>query len=87
MVKQEVTVKNESGLHARPARVFVSTAKQFESKLTVRKGGVDYNAKSMVMLMSACIAMDTVIELAAEGPDEAAAVQALAQAVESGLGE
>lgn len=38
MISKQVAVKNETGLHARPAKEFVSKAKQFTSRITVRKG-------------------------------------------------
>ena len=53
MISKQVAVKNETGLHARPAKEFVSKAKQFTSRITVRKGlEAEVNAKSIVMLMA-----------------------------------
>ena len=48
MVKQEVNVHNEAGLHARPANVFVKTAAQFPCNVRISKGGKLFNGKSMV---------------------------------------
>ena len=39
MVKQEVNVHNEAGLHARPANVFVKTAAQFPCNVRIFKCG------------------------------------------------
>ena len=81
MISKQVAVKNETGLHARPAKEFVSKAKQFTSRITVRKGlEAEVNAKSIVMLMAACIGK-------ADGADENEAIQTLVEAVEDGLGE
>ena len=90
MYKKETTVVNASGLHARPASDFVKEAKQYESKITVRRlsdDGEGVNAKSIIRLLSIGVAKGTAIEIAAEGPDEAEAVDALIALVDSGMGE
>ena len=81
MISKQVAVKNETGLHARPA-------KQFTSRITVRKGlEAEVNAKSIVMLMAACIGKGDTISITADGADENEAIQTLVEAVEDGLGE
>ena len=71
MISKQVAVKNETGLHARPAKEFVSKAKQFTSRITVRKGlEAEVNAKSIVMLMAACIGKGDTISITADGADE-----------------
>ena len=88
MISKQVAVKNETGLHARPAKEFVSKAKQFTSRITVRKGlEAEVNAKSIVMLMAACIGKGDTISITADGADENEAIQTLVEAVEDGLGE
>jgi len=82
-----VTVLNPSGIHARPASVFVKLATSFRSDITVTVNGSDYNGKSILRLMAAQIFKGTTITLTAEGPDEDEAIEALAKAVETGLGE
>lgn len=90
MVSQKTTVVNPSGLHARPASVFVKKAMEFESDVTVRNvtgGSEPKNAKSIITMMALGMKRGDEIEIAAEGPDEAQAVQALVELVESGCGE
>ena len=88
MVSQKVIIKNPSGLHARPASDFVMLAKKYESKITIcKEGGEPVNAKSVVRLLAEGIGQGTKAELAAEGPDEAEAIEALADLVASGFGE
>lgn len=90
MYSATVTVKNPSGLHARPASDFISCAKGFQSKLTVKRAGSDgpgVNGKSIVLLLSQGFAQGTEIQLTAEGEDEKACVDALVACVESGFGE
>lgn len=87
MTSKEILVHNASGLHARPAANFISIAKGFKSKITVKKGDKVVNGKSIVALLSAAIVANSLVVISADGPDEDAAVQALVSAVESGLGE
>ncbi|MDI3537480.1 MAG: HPr family phosphocarrier protein [Eubacteriaceae bacterium] len=87
MVKQEVTVLNATGLHARPASMFVQTAGKFKSKIHVIKDGSSINAKSIMGIMAGGIAQGTTIEISAEGPDEQEAVDALVQLINDKFGE
>lgn len=86
----ELVLSNPSGLHARPATLFTEAATGFTSKITVEnlsrgKGPVD--AKSTLMLLTAGVSRDHRIRLAADGPDEDAAIDALVELVTTGLGE
>ncbi|WKY47029.1 HPr family phosphocarrier protein [Eubacteriaceae bacterium ES3] len=87
MVKQEVTVLNATGLHARPASMFVQTAGKFKSKIYVIKEGNSINAKSIMGIMAGGISQGTTIEVSAEGPDEQEAVDALVQLINDKFGE
>lgn len=88
MVTKQVEFINKTGLHARPASDFVMLAKKYESKITIcKEGGEPVNAKSVVRLLAEGIGQGTKAELAAEGSDEAEAIEALADLVASGFGE
>jgi len=91
MYAKQTKVINETGLHARPASEFVAEAKKFASKITIKnlgkEGAVPANAKSMIRLLAEGLAKGTEIEIAADGADEVAAVDALVALVESGFGE
>lgn len=87
MVSQSVVVKNPTGLHARPASLFITEAKKYASQLTVKKDNKIVNGKSMIALMSVGISAGTEIDLELNGPDETDALAALVQLVESGFGE
>lgn len=87
MVKQVVTIQNVSGLHARPANIFSKTAAKFPCEVRFTKDGKSYNGKSIVSVLSACAKCNTVIEIVCDGEEEAAALAAMVEAVESGLGE
>ena len=88
MVTKQVEFINKTGLHARPASDFVMLAKKYESKITIcKEGGEPVNAKSVVRLLAEGIGQGTKAELAAEGVDEAEAIEDLAALVASGFGE
>lgn len=55
MYSKVVVVRNPSGLHARPASEFVSKAKNFQSKISIRRPGDSSflgNAKSIIIMLS-----------------------------------
>ena len=88
MVTRQVTIKNRTGLHARPASNFVLEAKKYESKIQVRRLDSEaVNAKSIVMLLAEGLTQGTEIEIIADGADEELAVGNLVMLIESGLGE
>jgi phosphocarrier protein HPr len=87
MVSKEVTVINSTGLHARPASIFVQTAGKYQSEIAVRKDGNRINAKSIMGIMSGGIAQGAVITIEADGDDEEQALDALVNLIESAFGE
>ena len=87
MVSQKITVTNEQGLHMRPASVFSQAMTPFASEVTVIFNDKAYNAKSVMMLMSACIKCGAEIEIQCDGADEADALKKAIELVESGLGD
>ena len=52
MVEQNVIVKNETGLHARPAASLVQFVKNFDGKVELIKDGKTANAKSIFNVMA-----------------------------------
>ena len=83
----DLAVRNPTGLHARPATAFVSLAKEFQADVRVRQGERVVNGKSLASLLQLGAEGGSIIRVMAQGPDEAAALKALQEAVESGLGE
>jgi phosphocarrier protein HPr len=74
------TVHAELGLHARPAGVFVMTAKRFAAQIEVARaeGGEDWvDGRSILSLLSLAAGRGTRLRVRAEGSDAAAAVEAL----------
>lgn len=87
MVQQIVTVKNKTGLHARPAALFVQAANKFKSEIFIEKEGKKVNAKSIMGVMSLAVSQGTQITISAEGEDEKEAVEKLVELIESKFGE
>ncbi|NLW40024.1 MAG: HPr family phosphocarrier protein [Tissierellia bacterium] len=87
MVKQEVTLTNETGLHARPASLFVKEASKFTADITVEKDGKEYNAKSIMGVLSMGAAKGDTITIKAEGSDAEEAVEALAKLIKDNFNE
>ena len=87
MYTQEITVKNEVGLHARPATYFIQKANEFKCGIWVEKEERRVNAKSLLGVLSLGIVGGTTIRIIADGADEQAAVEGLIKLVNSGFSE
>ena len=87
MVSQKVTVTNEQGMHMRPASLFCQTMTPFSSDVKIVFNGTSFDAKSVMMLMSACIKCGSEIEIQCDGPDEADALKKAVELGEAGLGD
>jgi phosphotransferase system HPr (HPr) family protein len=86
MQSVELVVRHKVGLHARPAAMFVETAKSFASKITVSKNSRTVDAKSILAVLTLGVGQGDAIRITAEGPDEAEAVQKLQALIESNFG-
>jgi phosphotransferase system HPr (HPr) family protein len=87
MHSQKVVVVNKSGLHARPASLFVQTASKFKSNITVTKGEKTVSSKSLISILSLGISKDTEITLTANGEDEVEAINKIVELINSKFGE
>jgi phosphocarrier protein HPr len=87
MVEKTIEVSNPTGLHARPAALFVQTAGKFTSNIWIAKGEKKVNAKSIMGLMSLAVSHGTRVIIGAEGEDEHLAVKELIDLITSGFRE
>jgi len=87
----EIEIRNESGLHARPAAVLVRAAAGFRSWIglenTTAGNGRAVDAKSLVGVLAAGVEYGHRVRIWAEGDDEAEAVDALRLLLTDGLGD
>jgi len=77
LVKKQLVVKNKSGLHARPAALFVQVANKFESRITVKRDEEEVNGKSIMGILMLGAEKDSVIIIEADGEDAQTAMTEL----------
>ena len=87
MTSRSVTVVNALGLHARAAARFVQLAARFTAQVRVGRDGKVMDGKSIMGILLLAAARGTTITISADGADEQAAVNALADLVATGFGE
>src|SRR5438876_6884035 len=83
ILRRKVTIMDPLGLHMRPLTVFAQRAAQFQSTVTVAKGGQRVNGKSPLELMLLAAEQGTELELEVCGADAAAAIDILAELLEA----
>ena len=79
------TVKDELGIHARPAGMLVKEVKNFKSKVTLEKDGKVIDATLLMAVMSMGVKKDQTVTITVEGADEDAAYDALKSFFETNL--
>ena len=87
MTQKTITIENKTGIHARPASIFVQTATKFKSKIQLQAKGKTIDAKSILRRMSRGLVKGPEVTIIADGPDEAEAVKALKDLIDSKFGE
>lgn len=87
MYEKSVEIKNEIGLHARPASLFIQEAIRYSSEIEVVKGEKKYNGKSIMGILSMSASKGETIIVRASGEDEKEAVEALVTLVETKIAE
>jgi phosphocarrier protein len=88
MIERSFTLVNPTGLHARPAAVFVKAAMDFAgTEIVVRNGDKEASALSLIRILSLGAGAGSTITLRCSGPREEEAIATLGRLLESGLGE
>ena len=87
MVSKEIVVRNQVGLHARPATFFIQKANEFKSTVWIEKDERKVNAKSLLGVLSLGITKGTTVTITADGADEKETVDKLANLVQSNFAE
>jgi phosphotransferase system HPr (HPr) family protein len=82
VLQTSVVIANKVGLHARPARLLVQTAAQYQAKVQVLRGDRTANAKSIVGVLKLGAVLGDTLILQAEGDDAEKALHALAELVQ-----
>ena len=80
-VQATVNICNQRGLHARASAKFVKLASGFESEIRVTRDGVTVDARSIMGLLMLGAGIGCGVDIEAEGPDAAEALDALSDLV------
>jgi phosphocarrier protein FPr len=87
MKQLEIVIQNQTGLHARPAKVLVNLAKQFKADVNIQYGQKRINAKSMVSVLTLGAVCGSQIVIQTAGEDEELAMACLEEAIRNKLGD
>lgn len=87
MKKLELELKNETGLHARPASLFVKTASDYTCEVKLTKGGRTCDAKSIMGVLSLGAMKGDLLVIETDGADEDEALEALENLINNNFGE
>src|SRR5690349_1974549 len=87
MRQLDLVIHNSTGLHARPARIFVDLTKQYQSAIRIRYGAKQVNAKSLISVLTLGVPSGEHVQIDVSGDDEETAAAAIEAAVRDGLGE
>jgi len=68
-IERTITIKNEEGLHARPAALLVQIVSKYESKVTIQKGDEKINGKSIMGLLTLGAQKNSQLTIKADGKD------------------
>ena len=79
------TIKDELGIHARPAGMLAKTAKALDSEVTITKGDKTVGASKLMALMGLGVKCGDTITITANGGDEDAAIESMKAFLEANL--
>jgi phosphotransferase system HPr (HPr) family protein len=77
MIEKNITIVNNTGIHARPASQLVKLISAFKSDVKIVTENKTANAKSIINIMSLGLIQGSVITIRIDGEDEKAAMDAL----------
>lgn len=83
MVERHITLLNDTGLHARPASMIVKEAAKYDSEIKIIKNEKEYNAKSIMSILSMGAAKGDHLIIRGIGKDAEKAVEELGCFIES----
>ena len=86
MVESQLVIRNQLGLHARAAALFVKTAARFRAQVLVSRDDLEVNGKSIMGVMMLAAEEGATIKVRAEGEDEQEALAALKELVDGKFG-
>lgn len=82
MFKKELTIQNETGLHARPASEFAELCHNISSDIRLITGNATVNPKSIISILASGLSQGSQFTLEIEGSDEEEAGEKIVQFIE-----
>jgi phosphotransferase system HPr (HPr) family protein len=86
MIKKEVTVKANNGIHARPAAKIVEIAQQFDGKVTLCHGCNKADGCSILQVLLLSAENGASVEVTVDGTDEEVTIDRIIDVFENGGG-
>ena len=87
ILEKKFVIRNQLGLHARPAALLVETANRFQSEITIQKGKHKVNAKSIMGVLMLAAGPSSRVTIRIIGPDTEAAMAAIEKLIDQNFGE
>lgn len=87
MIKRELKIVNEKGLHARASAKFVELVEAHDSRVEVEMDGLSVAGDSIMGLLTLGAPRGSMITVSVSGPDADALAEAIEGLVSSGFGE
>jgi len=87
MIRNNVTISNKLGLHARASAKLTKLAGSFQCEVHLARAGRRINAKSIMGVMMLAAGLGSEVEVETDGADEQAAMEALLALINDKFGE
>lgn len=87
MLSKTITIKNDEGLHMRPAGIVAKEMGKFVCDVSILFGDKKINAKSLINIISACIKKGAEVTFECDGEDEEAAMAKIEELEAANFGE
>jgi phosphocarrier protein len=84
---QQLTIRNQKGLHARASAMFARTAERFDARITVTREGVSVGGTSIMGLLMLAAGPGSSVLVTSSGRQAREALDAIIALIESGFGE
>jgi phosphocarrier protein len=85
MKELSYTIRDEDGIHARPAGILVKKMQEFTSAISMKNGKKSADGKKLFQVMKLGVKCNDAITVTADGPDEDAAIVAAKTLLEESL--
>jgi len=87
VLKQELTITNELGLHARPAALIAKTVKKARFDIWIEKDSIKVDAGSMIDILSIACQKGSLITLIADSSEDKKTFEEIKNIILNGFGE